>query len=217
MAFTLGKNLYYLVFLSFYFVTIAGGTTDHGATHNESTLKGLHLADFGELQGSFKQIKWMRDLEVEIKIEGNFKVLKPNKESSIFYWNIEKPKPSQICIDKIGILIETPSVETKKKDLKFSEVGKEVGDQITGLLKLIMMDQEKIVDEFEVKKNSDHFLLTPKKTREAVFEFVQLKINAEGFVSHVMIKEKSQDEIRIQFSGLKTKNFKLAKDVQCPR
>ncbi len=206
------------IFCLFMSVNILGlntfALTPNGATHKEVDVEKPHLADFGELTGDFKQIKLLHDLDIEIKTEGNFKVIKANKTSKVFYWNIEKPQASHICIDKDGLMIENLSSK-KKKYLKFSEVGRDVGDQITSLLKIIMMDQEDIEHEFDIKKQNDKLLLTPLKKENAFFASALLKINKLGLVESVAIKEKSQDEINIQFSKLVKKDFQILKDLQC--
>jgi hypothetical protein len=104
-----------------------------------------------------------------------------------------------------------------EKNLKFSEVGKEAGDQIASLLKIITMDQAKIADEYNIEKLGKQFLLTPKDKAKAFFESSTLQMNAKGLVEKVVIKEKSQDEIHLQFVELVTKNMPPAKDLKCLR
>lgn len=188
----------------------------YGAAHQEGVSKRLYLANFGELIGVFTQTKLIHELNVEIKTEGTFKILKPNLVSSVFYWNIEKPKVSKICIDQVGLVIETFVAESpKKKYLKFSEVGQDVGDQILSLLKLMMMDQEKILQNYNVKFEKKFWLLIPKAEKGAFFKSAQLKINSLGLLDKIIIKEKSKDEIHLQFSNLKTKPFLAGADILC--
>jgi outer membrane lipoprotein-sorting protein len=194
------------------------GSALHAAAHNGTLVQDAHLARFTRLEGQFKQTKNLKELDLEIKTEGDFKVLRPTETASVFYWNILKPKPSHICIDEVGILIDSADGNPeKKKNLKFSEVGKETGDQIVSLLKIITMDPNKIDEEFAVQKGANNYVLTPKKKEAAFFESATLSVNAKGLVQQVTILEKSQDQIRIEFLNLKTKNTPVPKDVACPR
>jgi len=178
----------------------------------------MKLANFEQLNGKFKQTKILKELNVEIKTEGRFQVLKQGKDASIFRWDIVKPKPSKICIDSLGIVMDSADGDpAKRKNLKFSEVGKEAGDQIASLLKIITMDQNKIGDEFTIEKQDKLFVLSPKNKDGAFFETATLDINKAGLAQNVMIKEKSQDEIQIHFSDLKTKTTPAAKEETCAR
>jgi hypothetical protein len=186
------------------------------ATQDAGALKDLKLAEFTKLSGQFKQSKNLKELDVEIKTEGNFQVLRPTPDTSVFHWNIEKPKPSNICIDGVGIVVDS-GTPLKRKNLKFSEVGREAGDQIASLLKIITMNQSRIAEEFNIQKQGGLFLLTPKNPGQAFFESSTLEIDKSGLVKKVLILEKSKDEIRIEFLGMKTQNSAIAKDEKCAR
>jgi hypothetical protein len=202
----------FLIFLVFCVVA----QSSVAATQGESPLKDMKLADFAKLTGQFKQSKILKELDVEIKTEGRFQVLRPTAESSVFHWDIVKPKPSNICIDSVGIVVAS-GTPPKRKNLKFSEVGKEAGDQIASLLKIITMNQDRIAEEFVIQKQGAQYLLTPKNLPQAFFETATLDINKEGLVKNVLIKEKSKDEIRIEFLDMKTQAAAIAKDEKCVR
>jgi hypothetical protein len=188
------------------------------ASHRGDAFKEMRLANFEQLMGRFKQKKILKEMDVEIKTEGHFQVLRQGPSASIFRWDIEKPKPSHICIDSVGIVIDSGEGEMrKKKNLKFSEVGKEAGDQIASLLKIITMDQSKIADEFDIQKQGKVFVLTPKNKEGAFFASSTLDVGKSGLVQSVVIQEKSKDEIHIDFVDMKTKDTPIAKDETCVR
>ncbi|WP_413293201.1 LolA family protein [Bdellovibrio sp. HCB185ZH] len=186
------------------------------ATQDAGALRDLKLAEFTKLSGQFKQSKSLKELDVEIKTEGNFQVLRPTPDTSVFHWNIEKPKPSNICIDGVGIVVDS-GTPMKRKNLKFSEVGREAGDQIASLLKIITMNQSRIAEEFVIQKQGGSFLLNPKNPAQAFFESATLDIGKSGLVKKVVILEKSKDEIQIDFLNMKTQSSAIAKDEKCAR
>jgi hypothetical protein len=203
----------------FFLVLMSGAMLNfsNAASHKSATLADLKLANFEQLEGRFQQTKLLKELDLEIKTEGDFQVLRQPQNASVFRWNIQKPKVSKICIDSVGILIDSADGDpAKKKNLKFSEVGKEAGDQIASLLKIITMDQGKIGEEFEITPQGKTYLLTPKDPAKAFFQSANLEINGKGLAEKVTIREKSQDEIRIRFTDLKTSNTP-AKEQKCPR
>ncbi|UYL09604.1 outer membrane lipoprotein carrier protein LolA [Bdellovibrio sp. SKB1291214] len=202
----------FLIFLVFFVVAQSA----LAALQGEAPSKDMKLAEFKKLTGQFKQSKILKELDVEIKTEGRFQVLRPTPEKSVFHWNITKPKPSNICIDGVGIVVDS-GMPPQRKNLKFSEVGKEAGDQIASLLKIITMNQNRITEEFVVQKQGAQYLLTPKNLEKAFFETATLDINKDGLVKNVLIKEKSKDEIRIEFLDMKTQVAAVLKDEKCDR
>jgi hypothetical protein len=116
----------------------------------------------------------------------------------------------------VGIVVDS-GTPPKRKNLKFSEVGREAGDQIASLLKIITMNQSRIVEEFTIQKQGALFLLTPKKPAQAFFETATLDVDKSGLVKKVLIQEKSKDEIRIEFLEMKTQTAAIAKDEKCAR
>ena len=188
----------------------------NGAAHKGDGLKDIHLTEFNELAGQFKQTKHLKELDVQIQTQGRFRVSKVAGGKAVFRWDIEKPKPSKFCIDPQGIISQSMTSEgLKTKNLKFSEVGPETGHQIMGVLKVMTLDPQKMGDDFEMKTDGDVLNLTPRNKSQSFFESAQLKIKS-GFVQNLVIKEKSGDEIQIQFSDLKSKSTKVV-ETQCPR
>lgn len=204
------------------FLMIAMGSASVVASRNGFDLEDMKLANFRELKGRFKQTKIIKELGVEINTEGRFHILKPSPGVSVFHWDIEKPRASRICIDGTGIVIDSEGgnpqgKSAKRKDLRFSEVGKEAGDQIANLLKVIIMDEGRIPEDFTVEKKDRHFVLSPKKKEGAFFESVTVEIAKSGLVQNVDIREKSQDEIHLHFMDLKVKHEVIRKDLECIR
>jgi len=173
-------------------------------------LAAPQLATFNQLEGKFKQKKLLQELDLEIKTEGRFQVLRPKTAASVFYWNIEVPKASKICIDGEGIVMNG-------KNLKFSEVGDETAESVSGLLKIMTMDPSQLEADFAITQRQDKLQLKPKKPETSLFASADLTLNRRGLVDEVVIYEKSKDRIHIQFSNLKTNSQPLTKEVKCPR
>lgn len=169
----------------------------------------LGVKVFEHVQGHFKQQKSIHELGVEIKTEGTFQIshLQDN-QGYIFHWNVEVPKPSQVCMDSKGLVVNSGG---KKKKIGFEEMGADSSKQMTSLLKLMSLDPQKIATDFKIDKQQDKFLLTPKSPNTVFFEQALVRVNAVGLVDWISLKEKSKDELNIQFSNLKTKNIKILK------
>jgi hypothetical protein len=177
----------------------AAAATDN-ASHNE-ILKKMALKKFKNLKGIFAQEKVLKDLNVQIKTEGSFEV---DRESSVFHWNVEKPKPSQVCLDKTGIVMDSAG---SKKKITFAEIGESSGRQIASLLKLMSSDPKQLVEEFEVSEvvnSKGSYLLKPLKLENVFFDSAELHVAQTGLVDKIKIIEKSKDELNIQFSKLQT-------------
>lgn len=175
----------------------------HTETKNESQFSDLKLKKFSELKGYFVQKKWIQDLELEIQTEGQFQIFRNGTEPTTFHWDVEKPKPSKACIDKVGLHLESGVGDKKqKKSIQFSEIGKESGEQIENLLHLMTLDESKVSEEFEIRKENKQYLFIPKINSKSLFEKAYLDINSEGLVQKVTIYEKSKDQLKISFSKM---------------
>ena len=173
-------------------------------------LANPQLARFESLAGNFDQVKRIKELDLEIKTAGDFRVLRPKIGAPVFFWNIKTPKPSKICIDDIGLVMN-------EKSMSFSEVGAEAGSQISDMLKIVSMDSKGIEESFKVEKVKDKMLLTPKAAEKSFFKSAELTLNSEGLVRRLVLTEKSADQMDIQFSNLKAQSKPSARVEKCPR
>lgn len=190
--------------------------SNDSAAHKKEGRLPFKLAQFAELKGEFHQVKWLSELDVEIKTAGSFHVIKAgDKGKSVFRWMIEKPRTSKICVDSDGVVIES---EDKKKILQFAQMGQEVGDQVSSLLKLLTLEEDSVLKDFNVKKENLTYLLEPKNEKQAFFKSARLGLNAEGLAKSIVILEKSKDEMRLEFSKLKAFQKHTSKtEMQCKR
>ena len=174
----------------------------------------LKLNSFAQIEGQFTQVKTLQELDVTIKTEGVFSITKSVANKSLFHWSIKKPNPSFICIDSEGLQISSGAETTKKKKIKFSEMGSETNDQILNFFKLLSLNQENAADLFTIEKAGKGFLLTPKAKEKSLFKSVKIEINNQGLVENLQVEEKSQDQIAIHFFNLKTKKIISAEQAQ---
>lgn len=177
------------------------------ASHKE-LLDKMNLKSFESLKGRFIQVKVLSELGVEIKTEGNFLVNRLDPKASVFNWNVEKPSKSQVCLDSKGVVLDSGG---KKKKIAFSEIGQDSSQQMTSLLKLMSLNPSQLGEDFEIKAAGEDYLLTPKKVEAVFFKTAQIHVNKSGIVDKISVKEKSGDELNIQFSDLKTDK---AKDIK---
>jgi hypothetical protein len=182
------------------------GSAKDAASHKQEDANPLKLKNFEDLKGRFFQVKTLKELGVEIKSEGNFQVSRKSEKDRIFHWNVEKPKPSKVCIDAKGIALESNG---SVKKISFSEMGPDSGEQMSSLLKLISLDPSQLPQDFKIEAIGPDFLLTPLKPETVFFQTALVHVDAKGLVDHLVLKEKSQDELKVQFKNLSTEKFKL--------
>lgn len=180
---------------------------ENAASHKE-LLKKMNLKSFESLKGRFVQVKILSELEVQIKTEGNFLVNRKDPKASVFNWNVEKPSKSQVCLDSKGVVLDSGG---KKKKISFSEIGQDSGQQMTSLLKLMSLDPGQLDEDFHIKPAGEDYLLTPKKPESVFFQTALIHVSSAGIVDKISVKEKSGDELNIQFSNLKTEKAKDSK------
>lgn len=170
----------------------------------------LKLKTFAAIEGRFQQIKTIQELDVQIKTEGTFNIKKGQESNRLFHWNILKPTAASICIDSEGIQITSSEAKaigkTQKKQIKFSEIGKETAGQMANFFKLLSLDQNQAGEFFTIQQQGKGFLLTPKNSEQSLFKTVYLEIDKIGLVKYILAEEKSKDKIAIEFSQLKPKN-----------
>ncbi|MBL7672456.1 MAG: outer membrane lipoprotein carrier protein LolA [Bdellovibrionaceae bacterium] len=208
----MGARSFCFILIIYYSTVVRALGTDSGiknplksaAAHKSRSANSIQISSFGRLSGRFHQNKVLKELDVKIQTSGQFHINRPDSENTIVHWNLEKPKKSQICIDKEGLVIDAMTgAASGKKRMNFSEVGREAGDQIVSLTKLMTMDFRDAEKDFLIEKKGKVFILKPINEKASFFESAELELNPEGFIKNIEIKEKSQDEINIQFSGFK--------------
>ncbi|MGE0631835.1 MAG: outer-membrane lipoprotein carrier protein LolA [Pseudobdellovibrionaceae bacterium] len=180
----------------------------NAAAQGGGGIQKMELIPFSRLRGQFQQTKLIKELKLELKSEGSFEINRKNEQSiPTVYWNAVKPKLLAICIDELGMVVESGAGATKKKKtLQFSEVGKETGEQIGHFLRLLTLDQKRIGQEFTVFQKEDKFILDPKNKEKSFFEKAEIKV-VKGLVHNLWIFEKSGDQIYFEFSGHKISDY----------
>lgn len=170
---------------------------------------------FEDLQGEFRQSKSLKALDVEIKTEGRFQVIRPGPGKHMVHWMIEKPKPSQVCLDTEGLVLESAS--GLKKSLRMAEIGREVGEQMGSLFGLLGLDPTQVQKDFDIRKKGAGFELTPKDAKRFFFETVELELDSAGLVRRMVLNEKNQDRMRVDFLKLKTRKITPKTETACAR
>jgi outer membrane lipoprotein-sorting protein len=165
----------------------------------------LKLAKFETLSGQFSQSKYVKDLDVTLNTQGNFRIRRLLAGGSVVHWNVQKPKASSICIDEKGVVLGN-------QQLNFSDISSGDVGPLGGLLKLMTLDPDQIHSEFKVEKEVQKkvqkkevfFVLTQLHPNLAFFEYAKIQLDRRGLLKKLVLHEKSQDEMTISFSGLKT-------------
>lgn len=207
MGFLFGLVLCFFV-QTLSFDIFAQAAKANNASHKE-LIKKLNLKNFENLQGLFIQNKVLKEIGVELKTSGNFQLSRQTSTSPVlFHWNVEKPKASKVCLNSEAVFLTTG---TGQKKISFSEIGADSGQQISSLMRLMSLDPEVLLKEFEVETAGKNLLLKPLKKESVFFESAQLHVNSNGLVDKIKLIEKSHDELQLQFSDLKTDQIKKMK------
>ncbi|HRO66387.1 MAG TPA: outer membrane lipoprotein carrier protein LolA [Pseudobdellovibrionaceae bacterium] len=191
------------------------GTPVFAAMQEASTDVAFKPAVFEDLQGEFRQSKALKALDVEIKTEGRFRVIRLGSGKHVVHWRIEKPKPSTVCLDPEGIVLE--SATGGKKSLRMAEIGREVGEQMGSLFGLLGLEPDQVQKDFQVRKKGAGFLLTPKDSEKFFFETVELELDSVGLVKRMILTEKNKDEMRLSFVKLKMQKIGPKTETACAR
>lgn len=179
------------------------------AAQNKADLVSLELQDFRRLQGQFRQTKKIKDLNIELKSEGKFDLNKSTTAAWIVHWQAMKPKPLLVCIDEVGLVIDSVAgADRKKKNLKFSEVGEKAGSQISKMMRLMTLDLQQQNQDFLIEKSGTTkagtlWLLTPKELGQSFFAKAHIQVS-QGLVRDLVMTEKNGDEMHFEFFNLKT-------------
>jgi hypothetical protein len=184
------------------------------------------------VSGQFHQKKNIKELEVTISSQGQFSIETSKAGDFIFHWNIIKPEPLEICMDTKQVVLKSQhnknnqDKKIKEDRIQYAEMGEQGQKQLIEMVRLINFNPKQIYDSADILitlpiKNTDSKKITliPKNQNDFLFQKAEIEVNKKGFINHLVMTEKSQDQLIIDFSKLESKAHsqgELSKNFFCP-
>jgi outer membrane lipoprotein-sorting protein len=171
-------------------------------TEGELTQKLHQYQSISSIESTFHQVKSIKDMGIEIKSEGHFRVKRPRD----IMWQIIKPSAVTISMHDNEIKIETgKGSDLQTQTYKLSEMpsGK-MAESMTGLMDWLDLNAHRLYNQYTVfLETKNVFKFIPKKKDTSPFQNLEMHLNLSGFINEIQILENSGDSIDIQFDSPK--------------
>lgn len=169
------------------------------------------------LSGQFVQNKLIKELKLNLKSEGSFRVVQQKNKPAFIIWNILKPDALNVCILGPELFIKTKN-KNKSEVIQQNLNDIEASDP-TGMAKLqalIVVDPEAIFKKFNILKSKNKLILKNKDIKEDLGE-IKLTLNKEKLIETVEVTEVTGDVLTIQFLNIKKEKFTQTKanELKC--
>lgn len=154
------------------------------------------------LSGHFEQQKKLKELDVEIKTSGKFRIKRLSAQKVALIWKIEKPDSMMVCIDEQTVVFDNPRLK-KKTTLKMSEISQQDSSGLTKMVHLIKMNPETLEQDFIITGGPKKFTVVPKNKGDYQFAQAILELDAQKNLKQVVLHEVNEDSLHIQFTNTK--------------
>ncbi len=154
-----------------------------------------HLNDLKKLSADFSQVRNVKEWGTAIKTSGHFEVI--NKPEKRIVWKITAPSYTAIKMENHQLSIKTSTDSTAWQSMD----NPKVVAQMQNIFAWLSMDSKIIANDFNVRKMAPQTLQLIPKSKESIFQKINVHLNSEGQVTKLKLVEKSQDSIDIQFSN----------------
>jgi outer membrane lipoprotein-sorting protein len=159
-------------------------------------------ASVATLEVSFKQLKTLKDLGLQLKSEGRLKLQPPNR----VVWEILQPSPVQVTLDQNEIRIRSgKGADAQVQTFKMSEAPSDPSTQnLTGLIAWLTLDSKALAEQYMIyAEGSNSFRFIPKQKGTAPpstpFKDLFMTLSGNGLLKHLTIDELSGDTVDIDF------------------
>lgn len=149
------------------------------------------------LSTRFKETKRLGDLALELTSEGTLTVHRPER----VVWEIVKPSPVVVTLDRKQIRVETGTGASKKVETVSVDAGGEKASlSLRNLVAWLKLDPEELSARYEIFAVGEHdYEFVPKDKTSTPFESLTMTMKQEGYVEKLLIREKAGDSIAIAF------------------
>lgn len=151
------------------------------------------------LEATFKQSKRFRDMTIELKSAGRFKL---ERSKGVVTWEVLRPSPLKATLSRDEMRIESGSGPTRDANvIKLAEAGGRAASGLGMLVAWLELDAEKLAKDYAVTKVGERaYRFVPKDKAQNPFKELELWLDANGFMAKLQVQEISGDRFDIEFS-----------------
>ncbi len=165
------------------------------------------------LQGKFEQVKKIKDLDVSISSQGDFKITRLSARQATVYWNVMKPEPMKVCITEDQLTFKDMT-SNKTTVLKLSEMSSKDTSGLGKLIQLLNLGPDQVSKDFHVEKQAQGLKLVPIDHKQFPFQSAEFAFDTKKNLKNVLITEASGDSLEIHFSKTKESVFDPKKEIK---
>ncbi len=152
------------------------------------------------LKFSFKQVKRLPDLNLELKSEGEMELHRPDE----VIWKVLKPSPLTLTMagKKVSLTTGVGKEARQETWTLGSELDEKASKSLLALLAWLKLDIPVLQEAYRFSDlGNATFLCEPKISSGAFFKFMKLTLDPRGHLSHLHWDELSGDSIELSFSS----------------
>ena len=169
------------------------------------------------ISGLFTQNKWIKELKLNLKSEGSFRVIQQKNKPAFIVWNILKPDILNVCISGSELYIKTMNMN--KSEIIQQNLSDIEASDPTGMAKLhalIVIDPETIYKKFKVSKSKNTLILKNKDLKDGLGQ-IKLTLNNQKIIQTVEVVEVGDDKLTINFLKIKKEKVSqsAANEMKC--
>lgn len=187
--------------IKFFFLGVFILSTPYAVANAEADLHFIRqrLAQYKKVQGKFKQVRFVKEMKLNLQSEGDFTFEVPLQLS----WIQKNPF-------KMDILMTAEKILQKNTDGSVQEMKKEQQPVVfaisTSFLGVLLGDEQVIKKDFkyDVQRHGKKWRMTLQPSSEILNKIISdVKLSGSNFVEKVEIIEKTGNTTAISFSGVK--------------
>ena len=147
------------------------------------------------ISATFKQKKTFQDIKMELKSEGRFEISRPNKT---VLWEVSVPSRLQVVMNEKELRLAS---DDSTQVLKLSEIGGDKASRSLGaLVAWLELDASKLAGQYTINEiTATRFRFTPKDKVASIFLELDMWLDKQGYLTRLVINEKSGDRLDIEF------------------
>lgn len=182
---------------------VAALTAKEKSTSEEFVQEFKKYTQFQQLSAAFTQEKHLQELSTPLISKGQMSV---DRKAKVIRWEIQQPAKLKVTIDSKQIEMESGEGKEKQKQVFLLDQISKDTQNWKDLSTWTDFNPDNIVQQYQVKKlGAKEFELIAKDGDKSPFKKLKIIASGTGYVSEVLIDEKSGDSLKIKFAAPKIK------------
>ncbi len=177
-------------------VALVQGAPKKAMEKAELTSLLAYYQSITKLKARFKERKTLKDLSYPLLSEGLLTVQRPDR----VVWEITKPSPLVVTLDRKELSIESGAGKTKKREAIAVEGNDKAAESLKGLVAWLRLDPTALLEEYRIYSLGNHeYEMVPKRAGATPFDSLTMTLKEGAHLEALSIREKSGDSIVINF------------------